>query len=323
MKYTFYFYNGEPTKQDRFSEFAGEGVEIDEIDFSSDLDAALYALDVVASNNDDDSILTSIGTKDGAFDYLDSVDMNAGDYSCLAIEGDGEFIYGDAELVDMFFENSDNRYDEGFADEWLADNPNGYYNSETDKGVELSEAYNSKIIYAAEYYHPKLFKWIRLCEKPTYEEAEKYLSTPILGDPEKRVAKYEKSGARKITYKEIPLDESLNEAFNKEWNELGIAVERAARKESINVDFINSDALVMGSFKLTFEITDGDWKHDHWAFDEFVEDYINKTDMYKFWKVDVREIDKSLDDTYSAYHIVYVIPKDKEQTLTQMSTLFR
>ena len=50
MKYTFYFYNGIPTKEDRDVKFAGEGVEVDEIDFSSDTDAALYALDVVASN---------------------------------------------------------------------------------------------------------------------------------------------------------------------------------------------------------------------------------------------------------------------------------
>ena len=323
MKYTFYFYDGTPTKERRPAAFPGEGVEVDEIDFSSDVDAALYAVDVVASNNDDIDVLDVINSKSAAFDYLDSVDMSSGDWACLAIKNANEFIYGDAELVDMFFENPDNTYDEGFANEWLSKNPNGYYNSETDKGADLAEAYNGKIIYAAEYYHPKLYKWIRLCEKPTCEEAEKYLNTPIIGNPKTRIAKYEKSGVRKVNYTELPLDEAITEEWNKEWDDLGIAIEKRARAKHINVDFINSDALVMESFKLTFEIINGDWKHDHWLFDDLAEKYINDTDKYRFWKVDTQQTEESDTDTYSAYHIVYVIPKDKQKLFNQMSTLFR
>ena len=323
MKYTFYFYNGIPTKEDRDVKFAGEGVEVDEIDFSSDTDAALYALDVVASNNNDEDVIDVSTSKSDCFDYLDSINISSGEYACLAIQNSDEFIYGDSELVDMFFENSDNKYDEGFASEWLEDNPDGYYNSEIDKGSDISEAANPKIIYAAEYYHPTLDKWVRLCEKPTYEEAEKYLNTPVIGNPEKRIAKYEKSGVRKLKYKELPLDEALNEEWNKEWDNLGIDIEKAARSESISVDFINSDALVMECFKLTFEITQGDWKHDHWAFDNFVEEYLDNHEKYAFWKVETTQTESSDDDSYSAYHDVYVIPKEKREFLTQMSKLFK
>lgn len=322
MKYIFYIYNGEPTRECRPVSFAGEGIEIEDIDFSSDTDAALYALDIIASNNGDEEIIDVLNTRDEAFEYLDSIDISNGDWACLAIENPDGFIYGDSDLVDIFFQNADNEYDEGLAEEWLSKNPNGYYNSNSDKGVELSEAYDKKIIYAAEYYHPKLYKWIRLCEKPTYEEAAKYLNTPIIDNPKTRVAKYEKSGVRKINYKELPLDETLNEEWNKEWDNLGVDLEKTARKDHINVDFINSDSLVMGSFKLTFAINRGDWKHDHLAFDDIAEEFINNTGKYAFWKVDTIQTEYSDSDNYSADHIVYVVPKDKEALLLDMKKLF-
>ena len=120
------------------------------------------------------------------------------------------------------------------------------------------------------------------------------------------------------------LDESksIDEEWDKEWDNIGIEIEKAAREQHIGVDFINTDSSVMGAFTATFKIDRGDWKHDHWAFDEVVKEYLANNEKYALWKIDTNQIGSSEDDSYSAEHIAFIVPKDKMELLNSMKGLF-
>ena len=55
--------------------------------------------------------------------------------------------------------------------------------------------------YRCEYFEEKIDRWICLIETTDLEEAKSLLNLPIFGNPVTRVAKYEKTGVRKIKYK--------------------------------------------------------------------------------------------------------------------------
>lgn len=114
----------------------------------------------------------------------------------------------------------------------------------------------------------------------------------------------------------------IKEEWNREWDNIGIEIEKAARAQHIGVDFINTDSSVMGAFTATFEINRGDWKHDHWAFDEVVKEYLADNEKYALWKIDTNQIGSSDDDSYSAEHIAFIVPKDKMELLNSMKGLF-
>ena len=78
----------------------------------------------------------------------------------------------------------------------------------------------------------------------------------------------------------------------------------------------------MGAFTATFEINNGDWKHDHLAFNEVVEEYLANNKKYALWKIDTNQTDSSDDDSYSAEHIAFIVPKDKMELLNSMKGLF-
>lgn len=120
------------------------------------------------------------------------------------------------------------------------------------------------------------------------------------------------------------VDESkaIKEEWNTEWDNIGIEIEKAARAQHIGVDFINTDSSVMGAFTATFEINRGDWKHDHWAFDEVVKEYLANNEKYALWKIDTNQIGSSDDDSYNAEHIAFIVPKDKMELLNSMRGLF-
>lgn len=128
--------------------------------------------------------------------------------------------------------------------------------------------------------------------------------------------------AIKNLYNGREYNESLQEEWNREWDNIGIEIEKAARAQHIGVDFINTDSSVMGAFKATFEINRGDWKHDHWAFDEVVKEYLANNEKYGLWKIDTNQIGSSLDDSYSAEHIAFIVPRDKMELLNSMKGLF-
>ena len=65
------------------------------------------------------------------------------------------------------------------------------------------------IIFKTEYYEPKLDKWISFWSG-TLDECMNKLGYPIVGDVQQRVAKYEKSGARKIKYKLLEVIKHLS-----------------------------------------------------------------------------------------------------------------
>ena len=74
------------------------------------------------------------------------------------------------------------------------------------------------IIFKTEYYEPKLDKWVSFWSG-TLDECMNKLGYPIVGDVPQRVAKYEKSGVRKIKYKlleiikQLSSDEILRSSF--------------------------------------------------------------------------------------------------------------
>lgn len=67
-------------------------------------------------------------------------------------------------------------------------------------------------IYRTEYYEEKIGKWISIWTTTDVYEAMEYITTPIIGNPLVRVAKYEKTGIRKIKYK------YLETVFQSNWN---------------------------------------------------------------------------------------------------------
>lgn len=65
------------------------------------------------------------------------------------------------------------------------------------------------IIFKTEYYEPKLDKWVSFWSG-TLDECMNKLGYPIIGDVPQRVAKYEKSGVRKIKYKLLEVIKQLS-----------------------------------------------------------------------------------------------------------------
>lgn len=65
------------------------------------------------------------------------------------------------------------------------------------------------IIFKIEYYEPKLDKWVSFWSG-TLDECMNKLGYPIIGDVPQRVAKYEKSGVRKIKYKLLEVIKQLS-----------------------------------------------------------------------------------------------------------------
>lgn len=64
-------------------------------------------------------------------------------------------------------------------------------------------------IFRTEYYEPKLDKWISFWSG-TLDECMNKLGYLIIGDVPQRVAKYEKSGVRKIKYKLLEVIKQLS-----------------------------------------------------------------------------------------------------------------
>jgi len=68
-------------------------------------------------------------------------------------------------------------------------------------------------------------------------------------------------------------------------------------------------------------IVKGDWKHDHIRFNNLVDDFAKENNL-KVWKIDEEEIGDSGDDSYEARHTVYLVDKDKYDTLDKMRGMF-
>jgi NDP-sugar pyrophosphorylase family protein len=58
-------------------------------------------------------------------------------------------------------------------------------------------------VYRTEYYEDRLGKWVCIHESRDLEKAKDYLDTPIIKNPEKRIAEYSKTGTYKVKYKYI------------------------------------------------------------------------------------------------------------------------
>nr|WP_314098100.1 hypothetical protein [uncultured Lachnoanaerobaculum sp.] len=64
--------------------------------------------------------------------------------------------------------------------------------------------------YRCEYFEEKIDRWVCFIETKDLDEAKSLLDHPIIGNPPTRVAKYEKTGVRKIKYKVLEVIEVKN-----------------------------------------------------------------------------------------------------------------
>ena len=61
-------------------------------------------------------------------------------------------------------------------------------------------------VLRAEYWSDRFFKWVsyyEFRETPTDEELNFHLNFPMVGNPDRRLAEYEKTGVRKVKYQYI------------------------------------------------------------------------------------------------------------------------
>ena len=91
--------------------------------------------------------------------------------------------------------------------------------------------------------------------------------------------------------------------------------------KSIWWDVYDYDTAPMGTSRIDFQV-EGDWKHDHWAFKDLIQEWADKNGR-KIFKIDSREVGESDSDNYTAIYSVY-IAKDEESlnTLNSLSALF-
>ena len=86
-------------------------------------------------------------------------------------------------------------------------------------------------------------------------------------------------------------------------------------------DVYGYDSYPMGTSKIDFKI-DGDWKHDHWYFDELIHDWADENGRNIF-KIDTQVIEDTGSDWYPAIHSVYVTKdNDSYDMLNSMRGLF-
>ena len=81
------------------------------------------------------------------------------------------------------------------------------------------------------------------------------------------------------------------------------------------------DSYPMGTSKIDFKI-DGDWKHDHWYFNELIQNWADENGR-KIFKIDEEVIEDTGSDWYPAIHSVYVTKdNDSYDMLNSMRGLF-
>lgn len=222
------------------------------------------------------------------------------------INGKPEKIYID---IDSFYDSIINKYE--------------YRSVDADYlGLEIGDVLDKvdeKIEDYLETKYPDTFTSKDL--KKIYDQVNDDLSNDIMEELDNRdyAMDYDLSG---------DLDECQlsKQSFKEDWDpmrdKLGIEIEKAAQDDNIYVDFIDSHNSVMGSFTLTFRIDNGDWKHDHLAFDQEVYKYFEGNKDYSVWKINNEEIGSSDSDNYSSYHKVFIIPNDRREVLNSMKGLF-
>lgn len=90
---------------------------------------------------------------------------------------------------------------------------------------------------------------------------------------------------------------------------------------SIWWDVYDYSTAPMGTSRIDFQV-EGDWKHDHWAFKDLIQEWADKNGR-KIFKIDSQEVGESDSDDYTAIYSVY-IAKDEESfnTLNSLSALF-
>ena len=92
-------------------------------------------------------------------------------------------------------------------------------------------------------------------------------------------------------------------------------------RSNIWYELVDYDMYPMNTSKISFEVS-GDWKHDHWAFKDILNDWAEENDRDIF-KIDEEEIGESDSDDYVARYDVFITAdKDSYNKLNSMRGLF-
>lgn len=92
-------------------------------------------------------------------------------------------------------------------------------------------------------------------------------------------------------------------------------------RSNIWYELVDYDMYPMNTSKISFEVN-GDWKHDHWAFKDILNDWAEENNRDIF-KIDEEEIGESQSDDYTARYDVFITSdKDSYNMLNSMRGLF-
>lgn len=255
--------------------------------------------------------------RDLGFDEYEDSDGNmvsAGEYFCGDENATDEEI-GEAFVDDVGFDgvgNIEGYFDyEAFGRDLRYD---GYYL--TSDGCILEESYNTKISKLTLNEGWTQFRF-KSGANPYIAKTEK--------EANRIIRKYGKKNIKKIKDGFFEVDDVKKESLKENKYDPVIAdlesIEKFLRDEGFtNYDVYWYDNYPMGTSKIDFEIS-GDWKHDHWAFKELIQEWAQKNGR-KIWKIDTVE-QPSDSDYYEAVHSVYITKDgDSFDKLTSMRGLF-
>ena len=158
-------------------------------------------------------------------------------------------------------------------------------------------------------------------------------ANPYIAKTEKEanriIRKYGKKNIEKIKDGFFEIDDVKKECLKEGKYDSVIAdlesIEKFLRDEGFtNYDVYGYDSYPMDTSKIDFEIS-GDWKHDHWAFKELIQEWAQKNGRHIFkhiFKIDTEE-QPSDSDYYTAVHSVYITKDDDAlNQLNSMRALF-
>lgn len=115
-----------------------------------------------------------------------------------------------------------------------------------------------------------------------------------------------------LVLKEDSLDQCRNDANS---------ICKMLDRNNIWYELVDYDMYPMNTSKISFEVS-GDWKHDHWAFKDILNDWAEENNRDIF-KIDEEEIGESQSDDYVARYDVFITAnKDSYDKLNSMRGLF-
>lgn len=145
-----------------------------------------------------------------------------------------------------------------------------------------------------------------------YEDMYKHLKK----EGKKEIADFVHKHTIDESLKENKLNESDEEDLRKDANSLSDYLS----KNKLYCDLEDYEMYPMGVKVVTFRV-EGDWKHDHWYFEDLVRDWA-KENGKEIFKMDEHTVEEDGSDYYTADHKVYITDKETSDRLNSMRGLF-